>query len=69
MYSYFCDHEWDRLIVTYAPPLIDMTEDISLKGFSKEQVVEMIHGATTLVIQCKKCKKFKKEICLGKEDK
>ena len=58
----FCKHDWLLIIKT-------ATEPTTRKGFecSEDMAERLLSGVTTIIFQCRKCKKLRKEEMLGKE--
>lgn len=61
----FCKHEWLEIKETYAPPKGHLVE--RLRGVNVSDFFErLIYGVTTILWECKKCHKIRKEEMLGK---
>lgn len=59
----FCRHDWKIVMIVKSPArqIKEGTTHMTMLNY-------MIHGVTTLIIQCSKCTKFKPSVeCLGTE--
>lgn len=63
MINLFCKHDYKIIIKTQTPTFT------RLPGCSEHMAERMLFGMTTILWECKKCKKIKKEEMLGYEIK
>ena len=64
--SWSCKHDWKKIKETYAPPFPFSCDSGSGEGL-KELMERAACGLTTILWQCSKCQKIRKEEMLGKE--
>jgi len=60
-------HEWKKIEETYAPPT-EKLSGMEIEG-NPHEVQQIIMGVTTILWECKVCKKKYKEEILGKTTK
>jgi hypothetical protein len=61
--SIFCEHNWVKIKETYAEPI---QEDHEVKGHPSIRMIGLFQGLTTILWECSKCNKIRKEEMLGK---
>lgn len=59
----FCKHEWKEIARTYAPSIGQLR---STKGYASKEFLKSLRGITTILWECQKCQKIRREELLGK---
>ena len=62
----FCKHNWKEIAKTFSG-----TAKVSniAGGVNPEEIERLVFGVTTIIWECQKCHKLRKEELLGKENK
>ncbi len=63
--SWFCAHNWTTVQVTYAPPTDAISSVKGWPGAVKPILERAVHGVTTVLLQCSKCRRLKTVEMLG----
>ena len=58
----FCKHDWQEKHITHAPGIV--VQNLECTGRTLERLVL---GVTTIIWECSKCKKLRKEEMLGEK--